>query len=140
MSTMTTMTRRSFVVSLLALALLPCAPAGAAAREDELKERFKERYPQLQSLKKSGVIGETFGGYVEAVDKKAADKAAEKLVDEENQDRTELYDLIARKEGVTREKVAERNARRVFEKAKPGEYLKGSDGKWKKKEAGSATP
>jgi uncharacterized protein len=136
---MNIVTRRSFVASLLALALLPWASAGAASREDELKERFKERFPQLASLKQSGAIGETYEGYVEIVDKKSADKDAEKLVDEENKDRKELYDLIAKKEGVTREKVAERNAKRNFEKAKPGEYLKGTDGKWKKKEAGATT-
>ncbi len=127
------MTRRSFAISLLTLALAPWAWAAAASREDQLKERFEERDPEIRSLKQSGVAGETFAGYVEVVEGKTADKDAKALVKEENKDREALYDLIAEKEGVTREKVAERNARRVFEKAKPGEHLKGSDGKWKKK-------
>ena len=131
------MTRRSFIVSLLALAILPFA-AQAASREDELKERFKERFPRIAELKTAGTIGETFAGYLEVVDKKSADKETQKIVDEENADRKELFKLIADKEGVTSEKVAERAGKRAFDKAKPGEYLKGSDGKWKQKEAAPA--
>jgi uncharacterized protein YdbL (DUF1318 family) len=130
-------TRRSFIVALLALASVPVM-ARAASREDELKARFKERYPKLVELKKSGTIGETFQGYVEVVDEKSKDKDARALVDEENTDRKELYKLIADKEGTTADVVAQRNAKRVFEKAKPGEYLKGEDGKWKQKEAAPA--
>ena len=126
-------TRRSLIASLLALALFPAAPASAATREDELKESFKQRYPKLAELKKAGTLGETFHGYVEVVNAKSADEDANELVEGENQDRKELYKLIAEKEGVTQEKVAERNAKRVFEKAKPGEYLKGEDGKWTQK-------
>jgi uncharacterized protein YdbL (DUF1318 family) len=70
---------------------------------------------------------------VEAVDGKSLDDHASKLVDEENADRKELYDLIAKKEGTTAQLVAERNAKRNFEKAKHGDWLKGADGKWTKK-------
>jgi uncharacterized protein len=129
------LTRRSFIVTLLSLALLPLAAhAAAASREEELRKSFEQRYPKLAELKKAGTVGETFHGYVELVDEKSKDKEAKELVDAENDDRKELYKLIADKEKTTAEKVAERNAKRVFEKAKPGEYLKGEDGKWKKKE------
>jgi uncharacterized protein YdbL (DUF1318 family) len=127
-------TRRSFIVAFLALAFVPNVARAAASREDELKARFKERYPKLVELKVAGIIGETFQGYVELVDEKSKDKEAKAFVDEENKDRKELYKLIAEKEGTTADVVAQRNAKRVFEKAKPGEYLKGEDGKWKKKE------
>ena len=135
-----TPTRRAIVATLLAsfVFLLVAAPASAAPREDELKQRFKDRYPQLQALKSAGTVGETYLGYVEFVEKKSDEKASA-LLAEENNDRRELYDLIAKKEGVSAEKVAERNAKRVFEKAKAGEYLKGADGTWKKKEAGGAS-
>jgi uncharacterized protein YdbL (DUF1318 family) len=129
------LTRRSFIVTLLSLALLPLAAhAAAASREEELRKSFEQRYPKLAELKKAGTVGETFHGYVELVDEKSKDKEAKEQVDAENDDRKELYKLIADKEKTTAEKVAERNAKRVFEKAKPGEYLKGEDGKWKKKE------
>jgi uncharacterized protein YdbL (DUF1318 family) len=131
-------TRRSFIAAVLGVALLPCAWAGAAPTEKELQERFKERFPQIAALKKAGTIGETYEGYLEVVDENAADKEVKTLVEQENEDRKALYKLIADKEGTTVEKVAERAAKRAFEKAKPGEYLKGSDGTWKKKEAAAA--
>jgi uncharacterized protein YdbL (DUF1318 family) len=129
-------TRRTFIVSLFASMLLPLVAHGAT--KEELQKRFKERDSKLQASKQAGTIGETYQGYVELVDEKSKDKDARALVDEENADRKELYKLIAEKEGTTADIVAERNAKRVFEKAKPGEYLKGADGKWKKKEAAPA--
>ena len=132
------MTRRSFVATVLALALAP-AIAWAASREDELKESFKQRDPELAALKKAGTVGETYSGYVELVDEKSKDEKAKEVAEAENKDRKELYKLIAEREKTTAEKVAERNARRLFSRAKPGEYLKGADGKWKKKEAAPTT-
>jgi uncharacterized protein YdbL (DUF1318 family) len=117
------------------LAFIPAV--GRAATEDQLKERFKQRYPKLVEAKQAGTIGETYQGYVEIVDEQSKDKDAKALVDAENDDRKELYKIIADKEGTSADVVAERNAKRVFEKAKVGEYLKGADGKWKKKEAAS---
>jgi hypothetical protein len=130
-------TRRSFIVMSLLTSLAFIPAVARAATEDQLKERFKQRYPKLVETKQPGTIGETYQGYVELVDEKSKDKDANALVDAENADRKELYKIIADKEGTTADVVAERNAKRVFEKAKPGEYLKGSDGKWKKKEAAS---
>ena len=102
-----------------------------SGREKELQERFKQRYDQIRGLKKQGVIGETTEGYLDFVEKKPTD--AEKLINEENDDRRELYKLIAQKEGTTPEKVASLNAKRNFQKAAAGEFLKGADGKWTKK-------
>jgi uncharacterized protein YdbL (DUF1318 family) len=101
------------------------------ARLKELRDRFKQRYAQIAALKKQGVIGETYEGYVDFVKDKPSD--AKELVDQENADRKELYKLLAEKEGTTPEKVAERNAKRNFEKASAGEFLKDADGKWTKK-------
>src|SRR5438105_4962436 len=81
-----------------------------------LRKRFEQRYEQVHALKSKGVIGETSDGYVEFVKEK--DKSAASLVDDENADRKKLYELIAKKEGTTVAKVAERNAKRNFEKAK----------------------
>ena len=85
----------------------------------------------MQELKKSGVVGETSDGYLDYVKKKDA-KAAD-TVDAENADRKTLYESIAKNENTTVELVAQHAAKRNFDKAKPGEYLK-EDGKWKKKE------
>lgn len=118
---------------ILALLLAPAALRAADAPDEAaLQKRFKARYPQLQQLKTDGVIGETSEGYVEFVDKK--DAKAAKVVEAENDDRKALYKLIADKEGITAEVVAKRAAKRNFDRAKAGEWLK-EGGKWKKKGA-----
>jgi uncharacterized protein YdbL (DUF1318 family) len=115
----------------LALLLVPAMTFAADNTMESLRARFEARRPQIQKLKSEGVIGETVKGYVDFVKDKPAD--AEPIVKEENADRESLYKLLAEKENTTPEKVAERNAKRNFEKAKPGEYLQESDGKWRKK-------
>ena len=136
----TTTTRRSVLsagVVALAGALLSASllsPATARAdRGDDLRQRFKNRFPQVKAAKQAGKIGETSTGVLEGVPGKPLDDATRKLADEENADRQELYKLIADREKTTAEKVAERNAARNFEKAGAGEYLKGADGKWTQK-------
>ena len=131
---MTFITRRSFILTLLSLALLPYLAHGASRSEDEIKKSLADRFPKIAALKSAGTVGETHEGYVALVDEKSKDKDAKELVEKENEDRKEAYQLIADKEKTTLEKVAERAGKRAFEKAKPGEYLKGSDGKWTKKE------
>jgi uncharacterized protein len=115
------------------LSVLAVTPAPAwADRTQELRAKFEERFPKLKQLKKTGKIGETFSGGVEAV-KGDLDADAKKLVDEENADRIELYALIAKNENTTPQLVAERNAARNFERAASGEFLKGKDGQWHNK-------
>lgn len=116
------------------LARSPDHAAAASPEEADLQKRFKARYPQIQQLKKDGVIGETDAGYVDLV--KSKDAKVAKLLDEENADRKTLYKLIADREGITIEIVAQRAAKRNFDKAKPGEWLK-EGGKWHQKEGGA---
>jgi uncharacterized protein YdbL (DUF1318 family) len=77
------------------------------------------------------VVGETWKGLVEVV--QTATKDAEKLLDEENTDRRRLYSLIAQRDAVTADAVADRAARRNFSRARPGEMLKYPDGQWRAK-------
>lgn len=108
-------------------------PATAQADElDDLKARFKKRYPKLEALNGAGKIGETHLGFVEAVNGGPLDAEATKLVAAENSDRTTLYAVIAKKQNTTPALVAERNAKREFSTAKSGEWLKFPDG-WKQK-------
>ncbi|MGH2821407.1 MAG: YdbL family protein [Actinomycetota bacterium] len=126
-------------LTILALAVtwLPARPAPADENDDrreELRQRFEQRYAKLQEFKEAGSVGETHEGFVEAVKPGVAGEDHTELVDAENTDRRELYKLLAEKEKTTPDKVAERNAERNFRKAKPGEFLKGKDGQWRKKE------
>src|SRR5437764_4921249 len=114
---------------LLVFAMLFFPAMLLAADKAELEKRMKDRYPQLLELKKAGTIGETYEGYVAV--REGKDKKVAKLVDDENDDRKAVYEIIAndteKTDGkkVTAEQVGQRNAKRIFEKAKPGEYLKG---------------
>lgn len=123
----------AMVISSLLVALL-LAPASLLAAdapsEAALQKRFKARYPQIQQLKTDGVIGETSDGLVDFV--KGRDAKAADVVKEENADRLTLYKLIADREGISVEVVTQRAAKRNFQRAKPGEWLK-QDGKWKQK-------
>ena len=124
----------TLLAALIALLIVPSMLLAKQSKMQQLRERFKERYPEVQALKQAGVIGETDDGYLDYVKQK--DPKAEKTVDAENADRKTLYAEIAQQEQTTPELVGVRNAKRNFEKAKPGEYLR-ENGKWKKKEAGS---
>lgn len=112
--------------------LLPALLCASAADEmSDLRARFQSRDAKLTELKKSGTLGETYLGYIDAPSSPPA--AAKSLMDEENTDRKRLYALIAQKEGVTPDLVATRAANRNFARASAGEMLKYSDGQWKKK-------
>ena len=122
------------VLFAMSVGLFALLSAAQAATMDELKERFKQRYPKLVKAKSDGKVGEVYTGYIEAVKAEyMSDAEIKKLVEDENADRVALYELIAKKEKITPEKVAERNAARNFQNAKPGEWLKGQDGKWAQK-------
>lgn len=128
-------TRRTFMLTTGAvlLALLTFGAAPVLAQENdlvELQKRFKERHGEVQKLKSAGLVGETSEGYLDFVEKKSADAA--KIIDAENADRRKLYAALAEKEGTTPATVAKVNARRNFERARAGEYLR-EEGEWRKK-------
>jgi uncharacterized protein YdbL (DUF1318 family) len=125
-------TNRLHWMMMALMALLIGANGAMGSTKDELRSRFEQRFPKLAELKGAGKIGETFNGSVEAVSG-GLSAAEQRLVDDENTDRTELYGLIAKQENTTPQLVAERNARRNFERAHSGEFLKDKEGKWHKK-------
>ena len=127
-------THLCLALAAVCVAFATCAPASAEPTQDELKARFKERHAAILKLKTAAKAGETTGGYLEALTPAAAGEAAVKtLVDAENQDRQQLYALLARQENTTAQDVARQNAIRTFTMAGPDEYFKGKDGAWRKK-------
>jgi len=119
----------------------------AAPQDDmrELKQRFEERYRRVLRAKTDGKVGETFEGFLAPLAEKFLDDDADlaALVEEENDDREKLYELLAKdvkdevdepaREKVTPEIVAERNAKRNFRNARDGEFLRMEDGVWVQK-------
>jgi uncharacterized protein YdbL (DUF1318 family) len=129
---MTGLTRRNFVMSLVIVAL--AAVPLLAASKAELKERFKQRYPALLKAMDAGTLGETFEGYVEFREG-GGDEGLRKLVGEENADRREYYQLVAKEqgEGATPEGVARVTAKFNFKNARSGHWLKQEGGNWVQK-------
>jgi len=109
----------------------------AEPTKDQLKDQFKSREAALRDLKKSGTVGETVDGYVEAVG--AADGQTADVVKAENADRRSLYQILAAEINAenpdapvkaTMETVAIRNAARNVEKAGPDEFLRVAKDHW----------
>jgi uncharacterized protein len=96
----------------------------------EIKQNMKERLPAIVELKNAGIVGENNLGYLEFV---GAKKEKEDVVSAENKDRAKVYEAIAKKQNTTVEKVGERRAIQIAEKADPGDWLKDSSGKWYRK-------
>ena len=96
-----------------------------------LQQRFKDRYPAILNAKKSGSVGETSQGVLEAV-KLTDDATLKQLIADENNDRAALYALIAKDEDISPDQVARRAAKRNFDHARSGEWLK-TDGEWRQK-------
>ncbi|MGD9162040.1 MAG: YdbL family protein [Desulfobacteraceae bacterium] len=95
-----------------------------------IKERIKERLPVIVELKNKGIVGENNLGFLEFVGNK---KEKEDVVEAENNDRAKVYEAIAKKQNTTAQKVGERRAKQIVEKADPGEWLKDESGKWYQK-------
>ena len=96
----------------------------------EIKQNMKERLPAIVELKNAGIVGENNLGYLEFV---GAKKEKEDVVSAENKDRAKVYAAIAKKQNTTAQKVGERRAIQIAEKADPGDWLKDSSGKWYQK-------
>lgn len=138
------MNTRTILVFVLAMAtLLSVAAVARADEREELKQRFKERYPTLVRLKKAEKVGETFKGLAAAVKEEYEDQKVDPqqpesqtikaFLAEENRDRLRLYELLAEELKTTPAKIAERDAKRRFEQAKPHEWLQPEKDKWVRK-------
>jgi uncharacterized protein YdbL (DUF1318 family) len=125
---------RLLILPILILgAAVPCTLADDA--ETALHQRAEDRYPKLKAAEEQGKLGESFTGFVEAVDPKYLDDAdLNKLMQEENADRAQLYQIIATQTQSTADEVAQRAAVRNFAHAEKGEYLKTQDKGWQQKQ------
>ncbi len=100
-------------------------------RAEGARERMEQRLPALDAMKMRGVVGENNQGFLE-VRNGGGDEAA-RLVADENQDRTIVYENIAKKFNTTPEDVGHRRARKIAENSSPGVWLQAPDGTWYQK-------
>ena len=96
-----------------------------------IKERLAERLPAINRLKEALTVGENNQGYLTI--KGEISKEDKAIVEAENSDRKKIYELLAKKTGVSVDVVQKRRAEAIAEKSKKGIWLQKADGTWYKK-------
>lgn len=85
----------------------------------------------LNEAREQGRVGETLSGYLGAVQQ---DPETLELVAKINVSRTQVYQQLADKNQITREDVARLAGQKLVNKAGRGEYVRGLNGQWLRKE------
>lgn len=101
-----------------------------------LAERRRLRMGEIQELKNARIIGENRDGYLTLVTRPKDEgyaTYADKVVKDENQDRTLLYLDYSKQQGKPLEIIEQEYARQWSERAYPGELIQSLDGTWKNK-------
>ena len=124
------MNRKKLPLMMALVTLMGVLLLSANSLSAGIKDRMKARIPEIKALKEKGAIGENNKGYLEAIGKNGAKSG---VVAAENKDRKKVYEAIAKKQGVSAAAVGKRRAMQIAEKANPGEWLQGKNGKWYQK-------
>jgi uncharacterized protein len=111
--------------------LLIGASAGMAETpvREELIESMRLRYPQLEAAKQRGEIGEAWTGLTGVVDP-AASAETRAMVEQENQDRRNLFAIIARETNSTVDEVARQNRIRMYRLAGAADFVQDAQRRW----------
>lgn len=86
----------------------------------------------LDEAKGSGLVGETWKGYLAAVEASPSAEV-EQLVDEVNAKRRTEYERIAKKNGIKVEDVEKVAGKKAIEKTAAGQLVKDESGAWQTK-------
>lgn len=84
----------------------------------------------LDEAESRGLVGEQLNGYLGIVQ---SAPGVQKLVDDINLKRKQLYRDVARKNVIPLAAVEELAGRKAIEKAAPGEYVQNPNGQWVRK-------
>lgn len=87
----------------------------------------------LDEARSQGRVGETFNGYIAPL---RQDRETLALVERINKARTESYQQLADRNNIPVDDVANMAGQKLVERAKPGEYVRGINGKWLRKPGG----
>lgn len=115
----------SFFAVLVCLLLL--TPAAQAA---SIKDRMKDRLPEINTLKDQGLVGENNRGFLEY---RTGKKVKENLVASENSDRQTVYEAIGKSQGAPADLVGKRRAKMIAENGQAGHWYQKPDGSWYRK-------
>lgn len=84
----------------------------------------------LNEARTQGRVGETLNGYLVALKQDAETQA---LVSDINNARSTSYQQLAESHHIPVDEVAKMAGQKLVERAKPGEYVQGINGKWLRK-------
>ncbi|MFA1285541.1 YdbL family protein [Citrobacter telavivensis] len=84
----------------------------------------------LNEARTEGRVGETYSGYLVALKQDAQTQA---LVNDINKARSVSYQQLAESHNLPVDEVAKMAGQKLVERAKPGEYVQGINGKWLRK-------
>ena len=125
------MHRKNVLITIcFVIATLGIVATSAWGGAKEIKARMADRLPVIMELKQKGLVGENNRGLLEFV---GAEKEKADVVEAENKDRKLVYGAIAKQQGTTAAVVAQRRARQIAQRAKPGEWLQDAGGQWYQK-------
>lgn len=100
------------IITLIILTLGLCAPAMALT---------------LNEARTAGKVGETLSGYIAP---RSQDRETLALVEQINKARTDSYQQLADSNNIPVDEVAKMAGTKLVERARPGEYVQGINGKW----------
>lgn len=116
----------------LTIALLLGLSAFAQTPEiDAVRARMNERLPQVVAILRTGSAGEASTGMLAPRGALAEEQA--RIVQAENADRTQLYQLIGTREGLDPAAVGRAQARRIAQIVAAGTWIQDEEGEWKRK-------
>lgn len=84
----------------------------------------------LDEARSQGRVGETLNGYLVAL---KTDVETQTLVKDINEARNRSYQQLAKQNNVSTEDIAKLAGQKLVERAKPGEFVQGINGKWLRK-------
>jgi uncharacterized protein YdbL (DUF1318 family) len=98
---------------------------------DAIRKRMEANLPKIDALKKSGKVGETNRGYLEA--RGTLEDAQKELVKTENADRKSIYQTLAKRANATLEEIERTRAELIRRRSTAGVWLQDASGKWYQK-------
>lgn len=104
-------------------------------RELKLKQQMFKRIKDIDKLKQKGVFGENRFAYLEPTPAyaKRLQKKETTLLKEENKDRKEIYEILAKRTRTTLLQVQAVRAESIRKKSKKGMWLQDKKGMWYRK-------
>lgn len=107
-------------------------PSALTAQDlGSIRARMEQRLPSVGSAKDKGVAGENNRGYLEA--RGAPSAGDQQVIQAENADRRQVYAAIAAETGSSADEVGRKRAAQLADLARPGHWVQGADGSWKRK-------